>query len=314
MTATNPLNTPVAFLIFNRPEVTARVFEQIRKVRPAMLLVVADGPRPNHPGDEEKCRMARAVVEQVDWPCQVQKQYAAANMGCRNRVSSGLDWVFSLAPEAIILEDDCLPHPSFFPFCASLLECYRDDPRVMHISGDNFYSPAAAYASSYRFSRYAHVWGWATWRRAWRLYDVQLRAWQARERPSYLLNRFPRRNEQVYWKRIWDSVAAGKAGTWDHQWGFACLANGGKCVVPNVNLVSNIGFGSEATHTAGASSVACLPAYEMPFPLKHPESFAADEAADEQVRKLFFVWPGFRARMQSRGRRLKVRLSQVLRG
>ena len=167
--------TPVAMLIFNRPETTARVFERVREARPPKLLVVADGPRADRPGEAGRCREARAVVEAVDWPCELMTDYSEANLGCGERISSGLDWVFDSVEEAIVLEDDCLPHPSFFRFCEELLKRYRAEERVMHVSGDNFQSAGRAggavgrllrlagrsWSPSYYFSRYAHVWGWA---------------------------------------------------------------------------------------------------------------------------------------------------------
>ncbi|MGC1799486.1 MAG: hypothetical protein WA701_03795, partial [Solirubrobacterales bacterium] len=184
--------TPVAMLIFNRPETTARVFERVREARPPKLLVVADGPRADRPGEAGRCREARAVVEAVDWPCELMTDYSEVNLGCGKRISSGLDWVFDSVEEAIVLEDDCLPHPSFFRFCEELLKRYRAEERVVHVSGDNFQSAGRAggavgrllrlagrsWSPSYYFSRYAHVWGWASWRRAWSDYDFEMTAWR----------------------------------------------------------------------------------------------------------------------------------------
>jgi hypothetical protein len=159
------VNTPIAFFIFNRPDTTARVFEAIRQAQPSKLLVVADGPRSTRPGEAEKCAATRAIIDQVDWECEVLTNYSDVNLGCRHRVSSGLDWVFEQVEEAIILEDDCLPHPTFFRFCEELLEWYRHDHRIVAISGDNFQNGHQSGEFSYYFSRYVHIWGWATWRR-----------------------------------------------------------------------------------------------------------------------------------------------------
>jgi hypothetical protein len=171
------LSTPVAFIIFNRPDTTARVFEAIRRAEPPQLLIVADGPRVDRPSDVERCAAARAVIERVDWDCEVLTNYAEANMGLADRVSSGLDWVFSLCDRAIVLEDDCLPDPSFFRFCDELLDRYRDDERVMAISGDNFQLGRRRTRYSYYLSRYNHCWGWATWRRGWQHYDHRMQLW-----------------------------------------------------------------------------------------------------------------------------------------
>src|SRR5687767_13684909 len=164
--------TPVALLVFNRPQATARVFEAVARARPPRLLVVADGPRADRPDDGELCHQTRAIIERVDWPCEVMKDYSDTNLGCRKRVSSGLDWVFSNVADAIILEDDCLPEPSFFPFCEELLERYRDDERVAMIRAGNFLEGRRVASTSYYFSRWFHIWGWATWARAWKHNDV----------------------------------------------------------------------------------------------------------------------------------------------
>lgn len=185
------LQTPVVFFIFDRPDTTARVFAEIARGKPPKLLLVADGPRPDHPGEAEKCAAARAVVEQVDWPCEALTDYAETNLGCRRRVSSGLDWVFATVEEAIILEDNCLPHPTFFRFCEELLERYRDDERVMRISGGNHKFGRKIGTDSYYFTRYAHVWGWASWRRAWRYYDVNMKSWMSATDKRAFLDVFP---------------------------------------------------------------------------------------------------------------------------
>src|SRR5579871_4386735 len=165
------LTTPVALIVFNRPDTTRQVFQEIRRVRPPVLLVVADGPRRDHPEDEQLCRETRAVAEEVDWPCQVLTEYSDVNLGCRHRPASGLDWVFSQVEEAIILEDDCVPHPSFFRFCSELLSRYRDDARIGTIAGTNVQGGRKRGGASYYFSKYPTIWGWASWRRAWALYD-----------------------------------------------------------------------------------------------------------------------------------------------
>ena len=182
------LKTPVAFIIFKRPEETQRVFAEIRKVKPPKLLVVADGPRPDKPGEDRQCAAARAIIEQVDWECEVLQNYADRNLGCRLRVSSGLDWVFDTVEEAIIIEDDCLPHPTFFRFAEELLERYRDDSRIMSISGQNVQFGRKRTDYSYYFSRYNHCWSWASWRRAWQYYDVEMKIWPKIRDSSFLKN------------------------------------------------------------------------------------------------------------------------------
>lgn len=282
------LKTPVVFIIFNRPDTTARVFEEIRRARPPKLLIIADGPRLNRPNEPENVAATRAIVGQVDWQCEVQKNYSDINLGCKRRVSSGLDWVFQTVEEAIILEDDCLPHPTFFRFCEELLEMYRDDERVMHINGDNFKFSRKCNGFSYYFSRYAHVWGWASWRRAWQHYDVRMRQWVSVEDHEVFLRDFANPAEKRFWKAKWNEVCMGKVDTWDFQWMFACMIRKSLSIVPNVNLVSNIGFGSASTHTSSTSVLANIPAVAMGFPLVSPKLFAQDIDADENVGDLFF--------------------------
>jgi hypothetical protein len=282
------LKTPVAFLIFNRPDTAARVFEEIRRARPPKLLIIADGPRLNRPNEVEKVAATRAVVEQVDWHCEVLTNYSDINLGCKRRVSSGLDWVFQTVEEAIILEDDCLPHPTFFRFCEELLEKYQEDEHVMHISGNNFQFDHKQGESSYYFSRYAHVWGWASWRRAWQHYDVQMRRWAGAESKDVFLSDFANPAEKRFWKAKWDGVCAGGIDTWDFQWVFACLAQKSLSIVPNVNLVSNIGFGRNSTHTGSISNLADIPTVAMVFPLVHPSFFTRDLEADDYAASLFF--------------------------
>lgn len=303
---TAQLATPVALLIFNRPETTRLVFEAIRRARPARLLVVADGPRPGVPGEAERCAEARAVVAGVDWPCAVETNYAPANLGCRDRVAGGLGWVFERAEEAIILEDDCAPHPDFFPFCAAMLERYRDDERVMHVGGSNYLRGRRYGPDSYFFSRYPFIWGWATWRRAWRHYDVAVSRWPAaRER---VLAQFAHPAERRSWERSWSLVYAGRLDTWDHQWSFACAERGGLAALPSVNLVSNLGFGPDATHTREASAIAALPTEPLAWPLRHPAAVARCAPADEAMARLIFFRKSFAARAAGRLARALARL------
>jgi hypothetical protein len=274
------LKTPVALLIFNRPGPTGVVFESIRQARPPLLLVVADGPRPDRPGEPEQCAAARAVLKRVDWECEVRTNFAEGNLGCKKRVGSGLDWVFDQVEAAIILEDDCVPHPSFFPYCEELLQCFRDDERVMAISGDNFQFGRRRTADSYYFSWYPHVWGWASWRRAWRHYDGAMSRWPQVRDNGWLHDLLQDRRVVRYWTRVFQTVYEGKVDTWDYSWLLACWLQGGLGILPNVNLVSNIGFGAEATHTRATSPLAELPVQPMEFPLRHPPFIIRDARAD----------------------------------
>lgn len=277
------LNTPVALLIFNRPDTTQRVFDAIAKAKPPKLLVVADGPRENRPGEAEKCAQTRAIIQKVDWDCEVITHFATSNMGCKMRVSSGIDWIFEQVEEVIILEDDCLPEQSFFRFCEEMLERYRHHERVGMVSGGNLQFGKTRGTGSYYFSRYTHIWGWATWRRAWQRYDREMTLWPAFREQGWLEALFSKTGEQAYWRHSFDAVYNGSLDTWDCQWTFAALINGMLQIVPNVNLISNIGFGPGATHTHEIGIHANMPTQAMPFPLVHPDFVLPDPQGDQFI-------------------------------
>lgn len=281
-----PLSTPVAFFIFNRPDTTARVFERIREARPARLLVVADGPRADRPGEAERCAETRAVSERVDWDCEVLRDYAPRNMGCKARVASGISWVFEQVPEAIILEDDCLPDPSFFRFCSELLERYREDPRVMAVNGNSFLPAPALEDNAYAFSRFTRIWGWASWRRAWRLYDLEMRGWDDFVRSGAPERIFPEAVRERMLEEF-DGARNGRINTWDYQWLFCVLNNNGLCVRPPVNLARNLGYGAEGTHTTGRHPLGSYPAGAVRFPLHAPGRVEPDEELDR--RELLYL-------------------------
>ncbi|SRR5579883_3102355 len=287
------MKTPVAFLIFNRPHLTQTVFNAIRQAQPPVLLVIADGPRVDRAGEAELCAQTRAIIQQVDWDCQVLTNFSETNLGCKKRVSSGLDWVFKTVEEAIVLEDDCLPHPTFFPFCEALLDHYRHDTRVMVISGNNFQFGRKRTPDSYYFSHYNHIWGWASWRRAWRYYDVKMSLWPTIRRGDWLHD-FLRDDRAVhYWTEVFDAVSRNLIDTWDYQWMFACWTQHGLTVLPNVNLISNLGFGAGATHTTEVTQFSNLATEAMPFPLQHPTFVIRDTKADALTHQAFdrASWP-----------------------
>ena len=271
------LLTPVAFIVFNRPDLTQRVFEAIAKAKPQKLFVIADGPR--SPEEAEKCQKARQVIDKVDWDCEVLTNFSEKNLGCRRRVSTGLDWVFSECEEAIILEDDCLPAPSFFDFCQILLEYYRHDERIMHISGDNFQLGQSRTDYSYYFSNYTHDWGWATWQRAWKHYDVDMKRWPQFKKARMVEFLCEDPYEQNYWTSMLDRVFEGTVDTWDVQWNYACWSQNGLSIVPDSNLVSNIGFRPDATHTVGVSHIAGLPTTDI-VEMRHPPFVLRNRDAD----------------------------------
>ncbi len=276
------MQPPVALIIFNRPPHTRRVLNEIRKYKPSRLLVIADGPRSE--GEATQCEAARSVIREVDWDCEVLTNYSSVNLGCRVRPATGLTWVFEQCEEAIILEDDCVPDPSFFPFCAELLEKYRADERIMMISGNQFVVEDRPAKHSYYFSRYTHTWGWASWRRAWQHYDIGIRRWSDLRQTEWLPQTLGDSDLARYWRAILDDVWSGRITTWDYQWAFACWLNDGLAVAPSTNLVSNIGFGEGATHTALADHpFANMASGALTFPLQHPPCVTCNREMDALV-------------------------------
>lgn len=292
------LATPVAFFIFNRPDTTEQVFAAIARARPRKLLVVADGARPDRPGEAEKCAATRAIIGRVDWDCEVLTNYSEVNLGCKRRLASGLDWVFSLAEEAIILEDDCLPDPTFFAYCEALLERYRTDDRITHISGDNFQAGPSRTPYGYYFSRYSHVWGWASWRRAWRHYDVEMALWPEIRDGGWLGDMLGDPKVVAHWTRLFETAHGGRIDTWDYQWMFACWVQGGLAILPRANLISNIGFLPGATHTVHDSRLANLPVHAAQEPLCHPPYVIRDAEADRYTEQQIFLPPPLAMRVK----------------
>lgn len=282
------MHTPVAFLIFRRPETTRRVFAEIARARPPVLLVVADGPRTV--ADRATCAETRAIIDLVDWPCDVRRCYSDTNLGCRRRVSSGLDWVFREVEEAIILEDDTVPHPDFFRFCEDLLAQHRDNPRVGHLGGTDANRGPPRGTGSYYASRYPSVWGWATWRRCWQDYDVDLAAWPRIKAVGGHRRFFSTAAEAQHFASLWDDIRAGTLDTWDVQWMFCRLLQGTLALTPNGNLITNVGFDKDATHTRDTGHpFARLPTQAMAFPLRAPSALTADDEADRQRARAEFL-------------------------
>jgi len=246
------LTAPILMVVFNRLETTQRVFAEIRRARPSRLFVAADGPRAGHSGEAEKCAAVRQfVLAHIDWPCEVKTRFLDHNLGCRWGVSSAVNWFFEQVEEGIVLEDDCLPHPDFFRFCQEMLERYRRDTRVMHIGGSNHQHGVRRGDGDYYFSRFVHIWGWASWRRAWSHYDVEMHLLDEFERRHLIRAIFSSRNMQTRWLQILHDVRAGRIDTWDFQWNFAVMCQRGLGIIPNLNLIENIGMTTGGTNTAG---------------------------------------------------------------
>jgi hypothetical protein len=276
-------DVPVAFFIFNRPAPTKRVFAEIAKLRPSTLLIIADGPRNEAEG--AACQATRDVVAKIDWPCDVRRDYSYTNLGCRRRMYTGIDWVFSQFEEAIMIEDDCLPDPTFFPFCAELLERYRNDDRVMMISGDNMHPGHRWNDDSYYFSVMTHIWGWATWRRAWQHHNAQMPDWPQAEQSDFPGDFVPNQVAAKFYRKMMADTHSGRLNAWSLAWMFAAWKRRSLTILPSVNLISNIGFGPDATHTRKIDPFAALPIEPMKFPLIHPKEIKALTEADQAFFK-----------------------------
>lgn len=305
------VSTPVVLVVFRRPETTRRVIESIAAYRPRKLYVIADGPR--NESDRELRREVLQLFDDLPWPTSLHVEAAEENMGVRRRISSGLDFVFEREEQAIILEDDCLANPDFFRYCECLLSHYADDARVMHIGGNNFLRGKYQAPDSYYFSRHTHCWGWATWRRAWQRYDHNLEHWDSFKRNRGMADVSNSQLEEDYFMRCVQSVADGATDSWAYIWGYSCLLYHGLGIVPAVNLVKNIGFDKNATHTKGehwAGSLGTEPIGEI----RHPTVMLRDRIADgitfddffggeamrrqfRPHRRLMRILPGLRRRM-----------------
>lgn len=244
----------VLMLVFNRPDVTEQVFQAVRNARPPRLYVAADGPRLGRPQDEGTTAQVREVFKQVDWPCEVHTRFLTENLGCRHAVSSAIDWFFSKEEQGIVLEDDVLPSPAFFSYCDAMLERYKHDERIFSVVGNNLVEPWYQHPESYFFSKVFFVWGWASWRRAWQHYDVNMAAWPSTRLQVNALPYTPNQKlHHAYWDLVFDLTYKKQIATcWDHQWTYAHWKNDALCVTSSKNLVKNIGFGVDATHTSGS--------------------------------------------------------------
>jgi hypothetical protein len=277
------LDVPVLFFVFNRLPEVERVFEAIRQARPSRLYLAGDGPRPERRGEVLKCEAVRRhVTGKIDWPCEVRTFFKDSNAGPRIAIGEAITWFFENEEMGIVLEEDCLPGPEFFPYCEELLEKYRDDERVMHISG-TCQLPDLDREDSYFFSRYPRTWGWATWKRAWSGYSLEIDDLESDLRQIKHLFTAP--GERNYWERILRRYDAGKIETWDYPWALTIWKRDGLSVYPTVDLVKNIGFTSDAVHTKPWKDYRGWADTEIGElgGIRHPEEVRADDELDCRV-------------------------------
>ena len=278
--------TPVVLIIFNRAATTRKVLEVLRQVRSQTIFVIADGPRAGAPDDTKLCAEARAVIDEIDWPCDVRRRFLDENLGCGHSPARGLDWVFSQVESCIILEDDCAPDVSFFTFCQEMLARYQDDKRVMMVSGNNHLLDKKIIEDSYLYSINTQTHGWATWRRAWAEYDFFMEDWPTLRSVEWLTNYLGNRKYAEGWLNTFDiaykeAKLNPKCSYWDFQWTYTCWKNHALNIIPCSNLVTNLGYGDDATHpTPLDHPLANLSVVAMRFPLKHPAAMIQDYGAD----------------------------------
>lgn len=275
------VDAPVLFMFFNRPDTTKKVFEEIRKARPRKLFLASDGPR----NDAEKKKvqdLREYILKNINWKCDVKKLFRERNLGCKLAVSQAITWFFRNVESGIILEDDCLPNSSFFTFCEELLKKYKNDERIMMITGTNYFTKVNI-PESYLFSRHPNIWGWATWGRAWDKYDIDIKAWDSIKKKKYLDYLLRDKFATKYYEINFDYMRQKFVDTWDYQWVFACLFNNGLCITPKVNLISNIG--ATGAHASKKTSINFLKTYELPKKLIHPDYVFANRYYDEILYK-----------------------------
>lgn len=283
-----PFDVPILMCVFNRPELTARVFEAIARQQPTHLLIAGDGPRADRTDDAPKVAQVRRLIQKIDWDCVVQCQFSPVNLGCRRQIAKAITWGFEQYERLIILEDDCVPNDSFFGYCREMLDHYADDANVMTVSG-NSYPNRHRSPYGYCFSKYPLIWGWASWRRAWKHYDLEMKSWQSESNRLQVLNEFTESTaEREFWRDIFDRQAAGEINTWDYSWTYASWLQRGLTILPEQNLVTNIGFGDHATHTFDEQSPM---ANRLTFPLEiesHPSTIERNVDGDRMIRRIVF--------------------------
>lgn len=305
---TNAFHTPILLIIFKRyPSLVAQI-DIMRSVRPKKLYVFADGP--GQADDAADCTRARSALQHVDWPCDLQTRFMDTNLGCGRGPAAAMDWFFANEAEGIILEDDLLPHPDFFRFCAEMLERFRDDTRVMEVSGTNRLGEWGRGEQSYYYSQWGSECGWATWQRAWRHFDFTIRAWADPRTRSVIRGVYRHPLQIAFYERILEQTFRGRpeVSWWDYQWALAKNLNNGLAIVPAANLVRNVGCDRHSNHDRDASHTfaAKNELKGIGFPLRHPSYVSPDYAFDAALMKKAMTFRHYLSSL------LPLRLKQLL--
>lgn len=290
------VNEPVLVIAFNRPLHLRALIDRLREIKPTNLYVAIDGPRTDKIGEADRVRECQELVSEIEWDCQIQTRFHDSNLGCGLGVSTAISWFFEHVDRGIILEDDIIPHPSFFPYCTELLDLYQNDPSVFAVSGCNFVPSSfqSTPRDSFRFSQVPHIWGWATWKDRWSLYTLDIEGWR-RQLPVRKLwqKSGPSIPSSVYWAGTFELLARKEVDTWDGQLVYCAMVNNSLTATSNVNLIENIGFDLEATHTIEDRDE-LQPVQAMTFPLRAPKEVTVDKRADAWTRENHFraTWRG----------------------
>lgn len=273
-------DVPILFLVFNRLDTTKLVFEKIREVKPKQLFIGSDGAREGVDGEKEKVELVRKyILDNIDWACEVKTLFRDKNLGCGHAPAQAITWFFEQVEYGIILEDDCVPHVYFFTFCELLLEKYKDNSEIYAITGCRFQNKKYGTASYY-FAYYFHVWGWATWRRAWQQFDFDLKDYREFIASNQIKEIALNDEQEQFWKTTFERLLEYRDDVWDYQWMYKIYRNKGLVVAPNVNLVSNVGWGTEATHTFDKLNHLSNRKTESILKLIHPDKIYRNKAAD----------------------------------
>lgn len=285
-------DTPVLLLIFNRPDKVRELIASLEKIKPKKIYISADGPRSHIPSDKNNCEEARKIAINLSWECQIYTNFSNENLGCMSGPVKGISWFFSNEEMGIILEDDCIPTNSFFSFTTELLEKYKDNERVMHINGTSFITPEQANScnSTYYFSAITFVWGWASWRRAWQHFDIKMSEIMETENKLIQNKIFIQNKHRRFWVNLFKHVKnKPQLGIWDAQWAFTVMSQNGINITPTKNLIENIGFGNDATHTTERFPHASK-SYSFSTETVHPNNTAINRQLDEIIMdKVFYI-------------------------
>lgn len=311
------LQTPVLLITFNRAENTRKVLEALKQVNPKYLFVFQDGAREGNAADKAKCAAVRSTFNQIDWECEVKTYYSEKNLGCGKGPSTGIKWFFENVEQGIVLEDDCVPNSDFFIFCETLLDKYKDDKRISYIGGTNYQDGIKRGNGSYYFSDGHHgTWGWASWRRTWNFFDYYLTDFENEQFSRITQKYFVGKRMKEYWTEIFKVVKQNRfnESCWDYQFYFGCWRQNMLAIIPQTNLVANIGDDIDANHTQG-NGILLYRKTETILPVTHPTEVYQNQEADYYLHKKYvqpyeYGWSGLKRLPQRLNKRLKALLKK----